>query len=231
MLGTRTELRRALLRLVGTDASDAELVRGGEAEGEVLDEALQIGLWNAQRYLIEIGAGSNWITSAALTFGAADATGTRSASPPPDLLRFAGDAEYPALRDASGRAWGHLLRDLRKVGTVTGNCFYWEGRMIRATPLATIPDGVNISYYKKLSLPAADDDDDVVDFPEEARSLIPAEAAYHAMHETWVPSQSATTRIPNNRTHKRTEVAALMRVSGGRQVMHDPRVIGSHYFL
>lgn len=230
-LATRAQLRRGLLRLVGTEADDPELTLRGESLNEVLDEHLESGLWNAQRYLVDIGAGDEWLESATLTFGAADDTGARSADAPSDFLRFAGDAENSALHRSSGIPWGRLLRDLRKRRRVTGDWYYFAEGRIWVTDQANVPDGVRLDYYEKLALPEGEAE---VAMPEEVRPLITAEAAYLAMHEYWIPThdmQALENRIARNRIHRRTEAAQALRRADGRQALHDPDTTGSHWFM
>lgn len=231
--GTREELRRALLRLVGTEADDPELELRGEAANEVVDAALEVGLWNAQRFLVDIGCGDIWLTSATPSFGAADATGARSAAIEDDLLRFAGDGEYPALYKSNGTPWGRLLQDLRKRRFAHGDWFYFADNKLWVAPEAQVVDGLMYDYYERLSLPAAGTETDI-DLPVDVRPLVPAEAAWHAMHEYWIPAASGDRfeeRISRNRAHKRTEAAAAMRRTTGRQHLNDPQPTGSHYFL
>lgn len=231
-LATIAQLRVGLLRLVGTVGTDSELVLRGEALNEVIDDALQTGLWNAQRYLIDIGCGDDWLDEATLSFGAADTAGVQRADEPADFLRFAGDGTYSAIHDSDGKPWGALLRDTRAIRTATGNWFYWAGGSICVTRLANLPDSPVLDYYKTIALPSAAA---VVDFAEDARPLIIAEAGYHAMGEYWVPAPEGVAQLENrllrNRLNKRTEAAMAMRRTGARQEMPGPESTGSHYFL
>ena len=212
--------------------TDSELVLRGEALNEVIDDALQTGLWNAQRYLIDIGCGDDWLDEATLSFGAADTAGVQRADEPADFLRFAGDGTYSAIHDSDGKPWGALLRDTRAIRTATGNWFYWAGGSICVTRLANLPDSPVLDYYKTIALPSAAA---VVDFAEDARPLIIAEAGYHAMGEYWVPAPEGVAQLENrllrNRLNKRTEAAMAMRRTGARQEMPGPESTGSHYFL
>jgi len=232
--GTREELRRALLRLVGTESDDPELDLRGESANEVIDAALEVGLWNAQRYLVDIGCGDIWLTSATPSFGSADATGAKSASIATDLLRFAGDEMWPALYDSDGTPWGRLLTDLRKRRYVNGNWYYYADNLLWLAPEASEPSGgLQYDYYERLSLPAAGTSTNI-DIPEDARPLVAAEAAYHAMHEYWIPSTVGDNfegRILRNRLYKRTEAAAAMRRVTGRQTLHDQVPTGGHWWM
>lgn len=229
MPATLSALRRKFYRLTDTSADDGGLTTHGESTYEVVDEALLKGLWKAQRYLIDIGAGAQWLTSAALTFGAEDATGARAAEKPADLLRFAGDERYPALHDSSGRPWGTLVRDLRMIRSTTGSGFYWMGNKIWLTPAASPSDTLHIDYYRKLALPATADAE-FADFEEAAEDLIPAEAAYHAMHEHWLSGgMEMESKIARNREHWRLEAAQLLRVDNGRQSLGEPETIGGRW--
>lgn len=215
------------------ELDDPELELRGEALYEVLDDALEQGLWNAQRFLLDIGCGGEWATSATLSFGSADATGARSANAPEDLLRFNGDERYSAIHASDGTPWGRLLEDSRHKRFVTGDWFYFADSKVWVTKNANIPDTTKLDYFERLELPA-DDDEDEVDFPADARSLIVAEAAFHAMHEYWVPAGDVAAlemRLARNRQNKRTEAAQALRRTTGRQTLHAPGTVGSHYFL
>lgn len=231
MIGTIVQLRRGLLRLLGAKAEDSIQRLRGEALYEVLDEGLQVGLWGAQRFLIDIGAGEDWRTISELTFGAADTAGRRTAEAPDGFLRFAGREGLSAMRRVDGRPWGQLLRDSGMFGIARGDWFFWMGGAVVVAPGARIDDDMLVDHYVRLALPSGDDE---VGVEEDARSLVVAEAAYHLMHEYWVPANDGPMfegRIARNRMNKRTEAAQAMRRSDGRQHLELPEGVGSHFLL
>lgn len=230
LLTTRAALRREFYALVGSVSEDGALTERGEAVDEIAHRALQFGLWNAQRHLIDIGAGADWLTtSAALTF-AADPSGAQYASAPPDLLRFAGDEQHPTLREADGSLWGALLRDLRRRWEVSGNWYWWAGRKVWVAQSASLPSALYLDYYQKAALPD-DDTTAVSSFPDEAAGLVPAEAAYYAMNQSWLPlGADVDAKIARSREYWRTEAAAHLRRTGS-QTLDGPDVLGSHWML
>lgn len=231
---TRAALRRAFYRYTATDSTDGAMTEHDDTENETVHEALQAGLGAAQRYLIDIGCGEDWLTSsAALSFSEAS-TGEQYATAPVDLLRFAGDERYPALRDADGRAWGQLLRNPTARRVTTGDFFFWAEKKIWLARLAAPPE-LYLDYYQRITLPAADVTDLTTatpSFPEHALNLIPAEAALHALHQAWFPGdRDMESRIIRARTYWRAEAASELRRTNGLQDMGGMETVGSHYFL
>jgi len=233
----RAELRQAFYQLVNTTSDDDALVEQGEAVDEIANRALQYGVWNAQTYLISIGAGNRWrTTSSALTWSGSDSTGGKYTALPADCLRIAGDERNSALRSADGVQWGMLV-DERDRFRVRGNYYYLldhdgESRLWLARG-ANPPSGTVLDYFYRH--PTWTDDtgtaDNAVDFPEMDRAMIPAEAAYYAMTQSWVPrGLELATRIQQARNNARSE--ARLRVNMTRQPRRTRNVrgIGTHWF-
>lgn len=234
-LGTRDQLRRKVLRLLGAEADDPALTDGGEADNEVVDEGLEHGMWNGQRYLIDVGCGDEWHQTATLSFGAEDATGARSATLPDDFLRLSGAGAHSSLLSGDGQPWGQVLKDRKARRYVRGDYYWLSNGLIWVPRGASLPSTVKLDYFERLALPAEDDDDDEVDLPEDARPLIPAEAAYYLMHENWITANDGPAfenRIARNRASARTDaVSAMRRTDGLQQSMEEPDYVSSHHFL
>jgi hypothetical protein len=228
---SRLQLRRALYRLVGVQSDNDALVENGEALGEVGNYYVQHGIWLAQRYLIKIGY-REWLKTAVPSFAAEAADGTRSADLPTDFLRLAGDQQNGALMDADGRPWGGEIdaRQKRRAGPYA----YWiENGKLYVGRSADPPTGAYIEYhYKHPTLATDSADTDPLDFPEDWTPLIPAEGAFFAAMEGWLPGgEEMRGKIMQNRVFWRAEAGPWFKKTGEPQKLRPPRVQGTHFFI
>lgn len=170
-------------RLLGTDKDDPELTRLGEASNEVADIYLTRGVRRAQRWMLDCGYWGWKKRSAALTWTGTDsADGGQSTTVPTDFLRAAGNERESCLTEANGNRWGQQIlpgeRDLQ------GDYFYFQGDKLWLARTAAPPTTVYLEFFYRHPVWSASV---TIDFPLEARGLIPAEAANLAKEENWLP--------------------------------------------
>lgn len=231
LLSNRAQLRRALYRLVGTDASDDGLVEHGEAVGEVGNYLVQHGIWLAQRELIRVGF-RRWLATEVLSFSSAAANGTRSAPLPDDFLRLAGDDRNSAVYDSRGRPWGGQINP-RDKHRASQHAYWIEDGKIFAGPHCAPPTGAYIEYhYRHPALQTDDAATDPLDFPIDWTPMIPAHGALIGMQEGWfardAEQKSAIMTAVAIWSKKASE---WVRTSQEPQKLRVPDAIGSHYFL
>lgn len=224
--------RRALLRLLGTDADDPELVRGGEDANEVTDQYLTRGCRAAQRWMLNCGYGGWRKRGSAITsWSGADATdGGRYTALPADFLRAFGNERQSALREADGTPWGVLV-DPGEAMDFHGNGYYLRGNeQLWLTRGAQPPSSVFLEYHFKheaWSDALADAD---IDFPVDARWLIVAEGAALAKEENWITLDNEdSVRIERSLMRARQEARDLSRPTKKPRQFSRPRRFGSHW--
>lgn len=224
--------RRALLRLLGTDADDPELVRGGEAANEVTDQYLTRGCRAAQRWMLNCGYGGWRKRGSAITsWSGSDATdGGRYTTLPADFLRAYGNERQSALREADGTPWG-ILVDPGEAMDYYGDGYYLRGsEELWLTRGAQPPSAVFLEYHFKHAAWSDSLGDASIDFPVDARWLIVAEAAALAKEENWIPLDNEdAVRIERALLRARQEARDLSRPTKKPRQFSRPRRLGNHW--
>lgn len=185
---TVASLRREWYRLVGARPTDPSLKLAGEAEGEVANRFLTRGARRAQRWMLTNGYAGWRKRGGPLEFEAAvDGRGS-AAELPQDFLRAWGRRRQrqSALLTAQGTRWGQEVD--AEDDQYRGN-FYWiEGEHIRLARLARPPHGgLYLDYHYRHPAFSHETEDGAIDFPLEARVLIPAMGAEAAADQSWLP--------------------------------------------
>lgn len=228
MLPTRSDLRRAMYRLLGINADDEALVENGEAQNKVANDAVQNGIWLAQKFLIGLGF-REWLKDSAPLSFTARADGTHAAPLPSDFLRLAGDERDGALYDADGRTWGGLI-DARKKRQAGPRAYWIENGFVRLGRFASPPSGLYIEYHYRH--PTLTDETAVVDFPPDWAGMVAPEAAYLAMHEAWFPyGPEQAAKIADARAFWHRQAGPWMRKTQEPQKLRPPPIRGTHYFI
>lgn len=180
---TVASLVQAFYRLVGSTSDDDALIEQGESVDAVAYSALTHGVRRAQEYMLDAGY-NGWRTqSSALTFGTST-DGSEFVALPDDFLRAAGDAFRSALLDSDGEPWGVMVgTDLERA---KGDGWYIRGDelwLLREAQHSTLV----LDYYAEHDDIAVDLAAEDIDFPKNARGLIPAYAAEFAIDDGWFP--------------------------------------------
>lgn len=230
-LDTVAKLRRAFLRLVGTESDDPALTDLGEAANEVTNYFLTRGVWAAQRNLLKVGYQGWKKRSSAITSwtGSDDTDGGRYTTLPTDFLRAYGSHRHSCLVEADGDPWGQQI--LQEQANQRGDGFYFEGvDQLWLTRDASPPSTLYLWYHYRHPEIDGDLDDADIDFPVEARPMIPAEAAFFAMEEAWVPGgQDMELRISRARNAAREAARGLGRSSKQPRTFRRVRRAGNHW--
>lgn len=178
-------LKRRFFRLLGTEPDDPMLSELGEDANEVVESYLTEGTREAQLWMLAQGYDGWRKRSSALAWsGSDDADGGTYSDLPSDFLRAYGDGRESALRQANGDTWGRQItpRDDIRVG----NGYYFRGSQVWLTRRAQPATTLYLEYhYKHPDFTGLADGD--IDFPVDARSLIPTYGAERAMEENWLP--------------------------------------------
>ena len=182
-LDTVAKLLNYFYRLTGEESGDPDMETNSEATDEVGYTCLTMGCRAAQRWMISMHYGGWRKRSSAITWlGTDDTTGGRYAAVPDDFLRAYGSARRSAMTEANGDRWGKELNP--EMAEQWGQFYYFEGEVLWITRKATPPSPIYLDYHYRhpvwTSVVA-------IDFPLEARSLIPAFAASIGMEENWLP--------------------------------------------
>ena len=176
----------AFYRLVGTESGDDELELRGEAADDVAYIFLTRGSRTAQRWMIKMGYGGWRKRTSALTFtGSDDTDGGTKVALPNDFLRGYGNQRQSMLREANGKRWGQEIDP--EDDHLRGDKYYIRGQELWLTRGASPPTTLYGDYHYTHPLWNAALANTSIDFPTDARSLIPAEAAVVAKEENWVP--------------------------------------------
>jgi hypothetical protein len=186
-LTTAAQHLAAFYRLGGVTSDDDALTEQGEATDEVGYLYLTRGCRAAQRWMLSKGYSGWRKRSSALTWSGSDSTdGGRYSDIPADFLRLYGDRRRrSALVEADGKQWGVEVDPTEDDRT--GNGYYLKNDQLWLLRGAGPPSTVYLDYhYKHPKWTAALADADI-DFPLDARWLIPAEAAEAAKEESWLP--------------------------------------------
>ena len=215
------QFRRTFLRLVGGRPEDHALTAYGEDENEVVDQYLTRGLRAAQRWMLRNGY-VGWRTKAALTF-TAQPDGSKTAPLPADFLRAFGDEFRSALVDSQGKHWGRQVTAYEDHWQ--GPYYVVEGGVVRLARGSNLPSGLYLDYHYRHP---AFGDDVVIDFPLEARPLIPAEAANLAKDEAWFPRDSAQP-VEIALMRARDGARGIARLTKQPRVMRNRRRAGNHW--
>lgn len=226
-LSTTADCLEAFYRLVGSDSSDTSLRENGEAADEVAYLYLTRGVRAGQRYLINLGMGERWLTTATLTFGAAAADGTRTATLPTDNVRLSGDRATSALSDAAtGHPWGRMV-DERTLRGAVGDLYALSADTVKVANGASLPTTTKLSYIARH---AAIEVGVALDFPIDARWLIPTEAASAAKEEGWLPGgPEMETKIDRALFRAREEAKQIARRTRAPRQFRAPTRVGSRW--
>jgi hypothetical protein len=185
-LTTVEEHLQAWYRLVASVSGDQSLEEQDEATDEVGYINLTRGCRLAQRSMIRMGFGGWRKRSSALVFTGSDAAdGGRFVALPSDFLRAYGNQRRSALVEANGDRWGQQINE--EDDHLKGDLYYIRGEELWVARTAKLPTTFFLDYHFKHPVWEANLDDGDIDFPLEARALIPAQAAYTAMHDNWLP--------------------------------------------
>jgi len=217
---------RGFYRLVGEMSSDPELVALGESVDEIAYIYLTQGTRAGQRWMLDCGYMGWRKRSSALTWtGTDDTTGGTYSDLPSDFLRAFGSQQKSALVEADGRPWGtevHTLDD-----TLEGDGYYFRGDELWLLRRASPPSTLYLSYH---FLHPAWDATTEVDFPVEARGLIPAEAANLASLENFLPGgNEMLAKIDRALKVARERARGLGRPSKQARMMRKPARYNSRY--
>lgn len=193
LIEARPDLRRHLYRLLGIDARDRNLSSYDSDIQESVHYFIQQGLWNAQSHLITNGRARLWRRRWEISGWEDDeVTGARSTDLPSDFLRLDGDQYRSALYSAADeRPWGQET-SAQNGETWRGNFFWVHNGRLWVSRGANLPQSLYGTYFYRH--PVLEHDETPLDFPVEVRPLIPAEAAYVAMMESWLPLDDDATR-------------------------------------
>lgn len=182
-LTSAAQFVRAFYRLVGEVSSDPELVALGEDVDEVAYTFLTRGTRAGQRWLLDNGYMGWRKRSSALTWsGTDDTTGGTYSDLPSDFLKAFGNQKRSALVEANGDPWGIEVNAVDD--TLEGDGYYFRGDELWLLRKASPPSTLYLDFH--YTHPAWDENT-AVDFPAEARGLIPAEAANLAALDNWLP--------------------------------------------
>lgn len=216
LLDSRAALLRQFYHHLNTDATDDALIEHDAATGEQADRYLQFGLWNAQAFLVGLGLGERWraVSSALSWSGSETSNGGRYLSLADGgsftrFLKLAGDDKNSALRSVDGTRWGTEIYERNRFD-VRGNYYYLLGDdELWVTKGANVPTGTVADYYQRH---APLESGTTIDFPVDLTPLIPAEAAYLAIHDAWVAlSDQQQSKVAAVRKHWRDEAARRRR--------------------
>lgn len=238
-LDTGTDLINAFYRLVGTDAADPALVANGEGVNDVANMFLGRGARMAQQYMLKEGYDGWRARSAALVFtGTDDADGGRHADLPTDFIKAYGNGRTTtesALTQPNGTPWGVEIHP-SMAGATQGNAYYFKAagdgvvvavQQLWVTRLATVPDPLHLHYhYRLISVSSATV---AIDFPFDARGLIPAYAADLAKTEGWLPDDEQFSKISVAVTAAEKEARSLAKQSRRQRQMRGPVRFASHW--
>ena len=227
-LDSHARIRKALYRLVGTDEDDPALTAQDEAANEVADTFLTRGCRKAQRWMIKQGY-DGWLKrSSALTWSGTDATdGGRYSALPSDFLRAFGNRRKSALTEADGDRWGTEIDP--EQSTMQGNYYYVQGTRLwiarRASPPTTLYLWFHYMHPEWDNLADA-----AIDFPLEARALIPATAADLAKEENWLPGgQEMKQAIARALAAAQEEARDIARPTKSPRRFRKPIRLGTHW--
>lgn len=222
-LDTVAKLKRQFYRLTGTESGDQALTRHGETADEVAELALTRGTWSAQRWMLRNGYGGWRKRTSALSFTGTDADdGGKSAALPADFLKLYGHqrAGRSALVEANGDRWGLEIEP--DEDHFQGDYYYVRGDELWLARRASPPGTLFADYhFRHPSFEGLDDGD--IDFPLEARPLIPVEAAYVAMTEDWLPGEDRDDMIVAARNIAREEARKVARRTKQPRTMFKPK--------
>lgn len=177
----------AWYRLVGSVANDQSLIEQGEDPDDVVYLNLTRGCRRAQRYMLRLGFGGWRKRTSALTFTGSDNLdgGVMVTALPSDFLRAYGDERRSALTRPNGDRWGFQVNE--RDDHLKGDTYYFRGHELWLGRTASPPTTLFLDYHYQHPIWDSQLQDGDIDFPLEARPLIPAEAAFVAMSDNWLP--------------------------------------------
>jgi hypothetical protein len=233
VLTDRDSLKRALYRLVNTDDEDDALLEHDATPLDGVHEALEVGLDDAQLYLIDSGLGDYWLASSgAISWQGSD---PERFWPLPDgegadprFLRMYGDRDSSALRDGRGRRWGREIPATMRW-RYRGNAYYTTGPRLYLARGASPPHDLVLDY---LYRPPVLEDGVEVDFPREHRPLIVAYAARYAMEQSWLAGgPEMEQKILRNLRSRKAEAWRRARRSRTPKMAEPSPMVGDHWFF
>lgn len=209
LLTDRASLLREFFRLVNADASDDDMIEHDDSTLEGAYEALDVGLKQAQLYLISIGRGDRWLTtSSTLTFSGSDPN--KKAALPADFLRLDSDPDQrrSGLKYPTGKGWGMEI-DIDDRNSVSGNYYYLREESdglyyVYVARGGAPPSNLTADYYTVIDALADSTD---ADMRIDDRPIIAVYAADYAKSQAWFPGG------PEQRAEITNAVAKLERGS------------------
>ena len=233
-LTDRASLRRALYNLVNTDSSDEAHLEHDATDLDTIYMALQVGLDDAQQYMIDMGIQDFWhAESAALSFTGSDpdkywalpTTDTDGADR--RFYRMYGDRGLSSHRRANGTRWGGEIDPLMRW-RVRGNYFYLRNERLYLARSAAPPSDLVMDYIYRLPDLA---DGTTVEFPEADRPLIVAFAAVHAMYDDWVAGGAEMeSKLMRNLESRKAIAFRRARRSLQPTRVEPDHMVGDHWF-
>lgn len=226
-LSTAANISRLFYRLLGIKEGDPGLVARGETAGDIANTYLTVGVRRAQRWMLRCGY-AGWRTrTAALSFSGSDsADGGRYSALPANFMQAYGDGQRSALVRADGTGWGHQIPP-DQAQRARGDAYYIRGDQLWLARGASPPSELYLDYHylHPAWAPAV-----TVDFPLDARGLIPAEAAAAAKEESWAPGGAdADLRIERALARAREDARLVARRTRQQRRMRAPRRYGTHW--
>ncbi|MFW6010490.1 MAG: hypothetical protein ACOC9H_01095 [Gemmatimonadota bacterium] len=237
LLETRADLRRAFYLLTGTSAADSAIAEHDSEPGDTVNNWLQLGLWEAQYWIITHASPTRWIERWSVAKGdweGSDQTGGKYVELPDDFIRLRATTDWSGLFRENGDRWGSLLPDDDDWRTRRGD-FYWiENDRLRLTRLARPPNPVEVEYYQRhirLTSDNSDDDGGVIDFPMQDRPLIVGLAAQEAAdHPSFPGDTEKVAKISRYVKRWQERVRSRgRRTREPRKVKHQP-ALGSRFY-
>ena len=226
-LDTVAKVKAAWHRLAGATSADPALVLNGESADDVAYQYLTRGCRVAQRWMLKCGYQGWRKRSAALVFSGTDAAdGGKYVALPDDFLRAYGNGRKSALTNAGGERWGTEVPTNDEEAH--GDGYYLRGSQIWLLRGAGTPATLYLDYHYQHPLWSALLTP--IDFPLEARFLIPTEAAELAMGEEWWPGdEKSEEKLERALMRAREEARDVARQTKQPRQMRKPFRLGNRY--
>lgn len=219
---TRGEYRSKVLRVLGVGLNDGFFREFGLDTEDTINDICYEGLKEAQYHLVTNAGSRRWVKEVTLTNSdiTTHANGYYTYALPSDVMRLDGDYETISAFTTNGSSqWGHMA-PLEMIGRSRGDVYAIENNKIRFAPGSRDPAGLTLRYFYWVEQP--DDDQDILDFPDELIRLAVYESAVIALGEEWVP-------IPP-RSDKMQKIHAYRNDWRKRAASRERRTKAPHYF-
>ena len=226
-LDTVAKVVNAFYRLTGEESGDQEMEYRGEDTDEVAYAFLTRGCRTAQRWMLKMGYGGWRKRSDAITWSGSDsADGGRYSDVPDDFLRAYGNKKRSALTNAGGDRWGTEIDpwddDLK------GDLYYIRGEELWIARAAAPPTTLYLDFHYRH--PEWEAILDPIDFPLEARSLIPAKAAVAAMDDNWLPGgPELEQKITRAEMRAENEARDIVRATKSPRAFRQPARVANRW--